>query len=235
MFLYIIRHGDPIYDPDSLTPLGERQAEAVGRRLSEIGLDRIYCSPLIRARQTAQPTCEMLRMEPQIEEWTSEELAWRDFACDLPDGGYSWAFHAQNTTFNTKECRALGEKWYEDPAFAKIDGKAAYQRIMDASDEFIARQGYRRDGLIYHVERPNDDRVAVFCHQGFGVTWLSHLLQIPPQMFWASFDITYTSVTIIEFANNKDGITQPKCLCLSDVSHIYAERLPMVYNREKRI
>ena len=31
MLLLYVRHGDPIYSPDSLTPLGERQAEAVGR------------------------------------------------------------------------------------------------------------------------------------------------------------------------------------------------------------
>ena len=31
MKLYLVRHGDPIYNPDSLTPLGERQAEAVSK------------------------------------------------------------------------------------------------------------------------------------------------------------------------------------------------------------
>jgi len=29
MILFYVRHGDPIYDPDSLTPLGKRQAEAL--------------------------------------------------------------------------------------------------------------------------------------------------------------------------------------------------------------
>ena len=29
MKLYFIRHGQPIYDPDSLTPLGEEQAKAL--------------------------------------------------------------------------------------------------------------------------------------------------------------------------------------------------------------
>lgn len=33
MLLFYIRHGDPIYIPDSLTDLGKRQAEAVARRL----------------------------------------------------------------------------------------------------------------------------------------------------------------------------------------------------------
>ena len=29
MILYYVRHGDPTYNPDELTPLGHRQAEAV--------------------------------------------------------------------------------------------------------------------------------------------------------------------------------------------------------------
>ena len=33
MIFFYVRHGDPIYNPDSLTPLGERQAEAVAKRL----------------------------------------------------------------------------------------------------------------------------------------------------------------------------------------------------------
>ena len=33
MLLFYIRHGDPVYDPDSLTPLGLKQAEAVAKRL----------------------------------------------------------------------------------------------------------------------------------------------------------------------------------------------------------
>ena len=41
MLLYYIRHADPIYEPDSLTPLGERQAEALSRRLARFGLDEL--------------------------------------------------------------------------------------------------------------------------------------------------------------------------------------------------
>ena len=58
MLLYVIRHGDPCYDPDSLTPLGQRQAEAVGRRLAQVGITRVYSSPLVRAQQTAQPAAD---------------------------------------------------------------------------------------------------------------------------------------------------------------------------------
>ncbi len=34
MLLFYIQHGDPVYDPDSLTPLGFRQAETVAKRLA---------------------------------------------------------------------------------------------------------------------------------------------------------------------------------------------------------
>ena len=56
MLLFYIRHGDPIYMPDSLTPLGKRQAEAVAKRLSRYGLDKIFVSSSTRAIQTAEPT-----------------------------------------------------------------------------------------------------------------------------------------------------------------------------------
>lgn len=50
MILYYIRHGDPIYNPNQLTPLGERQAEAAAKRLAVYGMDKIYASVSNRAR-----------------------------------------------------------------------------------------------------------------------------------------------------------------------------------------
>ena len=41
MILYYLRHGDPIYSPDSLTPLGHEQAKALAKRLATYGLDEI--------------------------------------------------------------------------------------------------------------------------------------------------------------------------------------------------
>ena len=61
MLFFYIRHGDPIYQPDSLTPLGEYQAEAVKSRLGQFGLDKIYASSSNRAILTATPTAKMLK------------------------------------------------------------------------------------------------------------------------------------------------------------------------------
>ena len=71
MILYLIRHGDPIYEPDSLTPLGHEQAKALAKRFTVYGLDEIYCSTSNRAKLTAQPTCELLGKEMTLVDWAN--------------------------------------------------------------------------------------------------------------------------------------------------------------------
>lgn len=61
MLLFYVRHGDPVYNPDSLTPLGKRQAEAVAKRLAIYGIDKIYSSTSNRAYRTAMPLSELTK------------------------------------------------------------------------------------------------------------------------------------------------------------------------------
>ncbi|MBP5230827.1 MAG: histidine phosphatase family protein [Clostridia bacterium] len=229
MLLYIIRHGDPTYNPDALTPLGLRQAEAVGRRLAVHGLDEIYASPLNRARQTAQPACEMLKLEMKIEEWTSEALAWADFSCIQPSGYQGWAFAGQNV-FLRSHPEYCGEKWYEAPIFRETNAKAGYERICAASDEFLLRQGYERQGGVYRATVENKKRIAVFCHYGFGSTWISHLQNLYPTQVWSSQDISTSGITLFRFGSKAGAETVPVMEMLSDLSHLYAERLPLRSN-----
>lgn len=80
MLLFYIRHGDPIYHPDDLTELGKRQAEAVARRLSLYGLDRIYSSTSTRARLTAEPTAQILKKDVTELDWCKEGYAYRELS-----------------------------------------------------------------------------------------------------------------------------------------------------------
>jgi len=235
MLLYIVRHGDPDYANDCLTELGKKQADAVAKRLAARGLDKIFSSPMGRARQTAQPTCDLLGIPYAVEDWMSEVAAWDELSIPNGSGGRTWAFHArQNSYYRAAQERLeqsqQAQEWFGVEPFPSTS-EAAYERIRRCSDDFLGRLGYRREGAVYRIAEPNDWRVAAFCHQGFGTTWLSHLLAVPPLTFWAGFDMAHTSVTILEFANHADGTTAPKCLCLSDLSHIYREGLPMRYNR----
>ncbi|MBO5869618.1 MAG: histidine phosphatase family protein [Clostridia bacterium] len=234
MLLYVIRHADPTYSPDALTPKGRRQAEALGKRLALHGLDKIYSSPLIRAQQTAQPACEMLGKEKEILDWASEGLAseYFGFLDDTREGRWCWSFGINPTRYYTEENLKLGDKWYEGYPFCHTKAKEGYELIAQKSDEFLESLGYKREGLKYKILNHTDERVAVFCHYGFGMVWLSHLLQINPISFWSHFGLNHSGMTVIGFSQQEDGYTTPRVVTLSDTSHIYAEGLPTQFTNE---
>lgn len=233
MLLYYVRHGDPIYSPDSLTPLGERQAEAVAKRLSRYGLDEIYVSSSNRAKQTAKPTCEILKKELIEIDWANENYAWNDFSVDKHYERKQWVFHIPyyRELFNSDEVRNLGDRWYEHPDFQDTKFKDGIMRIHNETDKFFENLGYKHDRNkhLYVAEKPNDKRIAIFAHQGFGVFFLSSVLDVCVPQFVTHFDLCHSSVTAIEFGN-MDGISIPKALMVSNDSHIYAEGLPTKYN-----
>ncbi len=229
MLLYIIRHGDPDYDNDCLTEKGKKQAVALAKRLSVHGLDEIFTSPMGRARQTAQYTCEALGLEACVENWMSERLAMR-FLCK-PDKvpGEPWSNACQNTELLRGE-NLLRHDWYNLEPFAEcVNAKEGYEGLSRSSDEFLFRLGYAREENVYKILHSSEKRVAAFCHDNFGRTWLAHLLSIPPHVFWASFQLTHSGVCILYFQNNPDGYTAPQCLCLSDTAHIYKDNLPLQF------
>ena len=63
MLLFYVRHGDPIYDPDSLTEQGLKQADALVNRMKRCNPSKIYASSSNRAMLTAKPTCDALGIE----------------------------------------------------------------------------------------------------------------------------------------------------------------------------
>lgn len=229
MLLYIIRHGIPDYTTDTLTEKGWLQAEAVGKRIAASKIDRIYTSPMGRARQTAEPACRLLGIEPVVEEWTREidEEGYTTY----PDGKRKSLCAMPNTLARgVDELELPFGRSFECRAVAASGMKARCDDIKAHSDEFLERLGYREENGVYRIIKPSEEKVAVFCHALFGMTWISQLLHIPFHMMWTSFCYSHTGVTIIEFANNKDGFTAPKLLTYCDLSHIYKEGLPMLYD-----
>jgi 2,3-bisphosphoglycerate-dependent phosphoglycerate mutase len=51
-----------------LTSQGKRQVEDTAKYLKEISIDKVYVSPVIRAIETAEITCNVLGLEYQIDE-----------------------------------------------------------------------------------------------------------------------------------------------------------------------
>lgn len=65
MKLVIVRHADPDYSIDSLTPTGWKEAELLSNRLVRMHADAYYVSPLGRANDTASLTLKKLGAPPK--------------------------------------------------------------------------------------------------------------------------------------------------------------------------
>ena len=238
MLFFYVRHGDPTYHPDALTPIGERQAEAVGRRLARFGLDKIFSSPANRAMQTAKPASELTRREIVPLDWCEEGIAWGEMTVENEEGKRKWCFQVPPLMrkFSSPEVLSLGEKWYEAPCLPPNRFQKGVERVARETDAFLLSLGYRhdRENRCYIAEKPTDERVALFAHQGFGMLFFSSLLDIPYPLVASRFDQTCTGMTVFEFKEH-DGIVIPKMLELSCDAHLYAADLPTEYNRTLKI
>ena len=72
MRILLIRHAEPDYTVDSLTPKGRTEAELLSRRLCRYRIRDFYVSPLGRARDTASYTLEKLGRKAEVLPWLHE-------------------------------------------------------------------------------------------------------------------------------------------------------------------
>ena len=234
MLLFYIRHGDPIYNPDSLTPLGRRQAEALAKRLALFGVDKIFTSPSERAKMTAAPLADITGITPEILPWAHETDAHRDLGGLDETGHRRWLFElpAYRRLFLSRSVRERGMNWTEEPALAC----AKFDRLRNGVYDFLAGLGYVHDGenFCFRTERTDgadEERVAVFAHHGVGLAFLSCVLDIPYPQFCTHFNMEHTGMSVVRF-DNWEGTCYPRLLQLSCDSHLYREGLPLRYRDE---
>ncbi len=224
MRLYIIRHADPDYDHNTITPAGHLEARALAPRLAAERLDYLYCSPLGRALDTAGYTAELTGLELRVELWT-RELA--DLWVELPPWGRLVGWDLPAEVIRAQAPFPTHENWHRLPPFEEPRFREEFEKLGTASDEFLARHGYEREGGTYRCVRPNRERLAVFCHDGFARAWLAYLLEIPLSLVWAGFWLPPSSVTTVLFEERSPERAAPRCIGLGDVSHLYAAGLPI--------
>lgn len=218
MILYIIRHADPDYENDTITPAGHLQAEALARRMKSCGLDRIFCSPLGRAKDTMKYTAKLLNIQPEIEEWT-RELS--DVFLENTEWGPMNVWDLPAEVLLADNPSPTSPDWDKLPILKDLKLKEKFAKIGENSDRFLRKLGYVRKGVRYHCLKQNEKKIAVFCHGGFGVAWIAHLLNIPLRIAWAGFRLAPTSVTTILFEQTSENWAVPRCLSLGDTSHLY--------------
>ena len=232
MILYYLRHGDPIYNPDSLTELGHKQAAALSKRLALYGLDEIYVSTSNRAKLTAQPTYEALGLTPIECPWAHEGQAWSRYAVKCSDGAERWGFHDGATIekFHNPEVRALGAQWYTHPSFEGTPFSEGIPATNADVDAFLRSLGFEheREQGRFRILKENKKRIALFAHQGFGLAFLSSLLDIPYPLFCTHFDLGLSSMTVINF-EERGEYAYAKTLMHSNDSHLYKENIMTGY------
>lgn len=212
MFLYIIRHGEPDYATDTLTETGVKQAELLSERLKKINFDKIYSSPLGRAKQTAIPTCTKLNKTFEEIPWLSENKVYEAMASEK-DGKKDWWFAVQNYKMKTLD---------EAKKYMTEKTPVIYESVTSGFDNLLSELGYEKNGNVYRITQDKYSNIAFFCHGGVSNILLSYALMIPFYIFCGSFAIPHTGVTVLEFASADDKLTSPKCLMFSDLSHLYS-------------
>lgn len=224
MKILIIRHGEPDYSMDSLTPKGWREAELLSKRLIQKPADAYYVSPLGRAQDTAKPTLEKLGVEATVLPWLHEFRA-KVINPRTGEAMIPWNLSPQYWTLQ----RELYDKdaWVNNGLFRTGDVEAIYQETAQGIDALLEKWGYVRDGAIYRCENNTDATIVLFCHFALGMVILSHMLGVSPAVMWQGFFMPASSVTTLITEERVKGQVFFKCMQLGDTSHLYAGNEPL--------
>ena len=222
MKLIFIRHGDPNYADDCLTEKGRREAAALAKRVKTWDITHIYCSPLGRAKETAQFCLDELnRHDETTYEWLKE------FYDPIihPHLGKKRAPWDFMPSYWTAEPKFYDKNhWFEAPVLkeAEFDIKAYYDEVCNGLDGILAEYGYvRKDGYYEVTRHPEKEETLVFfCHLGVSYVCMSHLLGISPSVMWQSFFTAPTSVTVLGSEERIEGEAGFRCQVLGCTKHL---------------
>jgi len=158
MELILVRHGLPERRHDTSDPplsdVGHDQARRVAAWLEGEGIDAVYASTMLRARQTAEPFAAI-----------------RDHAVTCHDGICEFDRHSGTYIPMEELKRDDYEAWLR---FAQGDHGADI-------DAFAAAVSETLEGVI---EAHPGQKVAVFCHGGVINVWTAYVLKMAPRLFF---------------------------------------------------
>lgn len=161
MRLYVMRHGESEANRDRrasgwsqvpLTDLGVEQAKKTGELMRDIRIDRIFCSDLLRAKQTAE------QIFPGRE--YTEDVRLREMSVGIL-AGHLWA---ENDARYGEELKEAQRRFDYRPYGGECDGGqvARVAEFMDSLSEYS-----------------DEENIAVVCHWGTVFSVLCYVLQVP--------------------------------------------------------
>lgn len=218
MKLLIVRHGDPDYSIDSLTPVGWKEAELLADRLCQLDVKAFYCSPLGRARDTASLTLQRLSREAVVLPWL-QEFPPKVRKPNRDTDSVAWDWLPQDWTADPRFFDL--HQWTQPDVFSKANVEQEAKLVADGLDALLAKHGYIRQGNCYRAEQANEDTIVLFCHFGVSCVILGHLLHISPMLLWHGTCAAPTSVTSVVTEERRKGIAHFRMNAFGDTSHLY--------------
>ncbi len=221
MQLIFVRHADPDYSVDSLTPTGFREAEALRERMEKIFSDGDFVSPLGRARKTAEIALQNTGRSAKVTDWLQEFNLPVQRPRQEPqyDGDCVWDWYpvdlASRPNFYDKD------KWTEEAELKDVHVREEYDRVCGELDRFLEERGYQREGLNYRVKQANHHTYVFYCHFGIECVLLSHLVNVSPMILWHGFCSAPSGVTTVFTEEREAGLASWRITSFGDTSHLY--------------
>ena len=217
MRILLIRHAEPDYTVDSLTPKGRVEAELLSRRLVHYNIRDFYVSPLGRAKDTAAYTLEKLNRTAEALPWLAEfrgrcvdpETGMQRLPWDLPPRVWSALPGARDVS-----------TWADAPLFEGSDVKAVWQETVDGVHALLARYGFRKDGPVWRCESNSRDTLALFCHFGISMAVLGVLTDCSPLVLWHRVLTLTSSVSEVVTEERVRGEVSFRITRLGDIAHL---------------
>ncbi len=220
MRLLIIRHADPDYEKDNLTPTGKQEARMLAEFLETWKIRDFYVSPLGRTMATAEPTLERMHRKGTECQWLKE------FSIPIrrPDvNGKSripWDWLPQDWL---EDPRLLSvDQWRENERMKEAFVGEAYDAVTDQFDALLETYGYKRNGRVYQVIRSNTDTIVLFCHLGVGCVLMSHLMNCSPMVLWHGTALAPSSVSVFHTEERRPGTAVFRAASIGETAHLYA-------------
>ena len=217
MRILLIRHAEPDYSVDSITPKGKVEAELLSRRMSHYDIRDFYVSPLGRARDTAKYTLDIMNRDAVVLPWLKE------FSGKYPDpetGNFRLAWDLKPRIWTGFPGVWNMETFLENPLFDSGDFRKVWQETSEGVKELMGYYGYRKDGPVWLCDHNTQDTIALFCHFGISMAIISCLTDIPPMVLWHRTLCLPTSVTEIVTEERISGEVSFRITRLGDISHL---------------
>ena len=223
MRILLIRHGQPDYTTDSLTPAGRVEAELLSLRLARMDIRDFYVSPLGRARETADYTLRRVGKTAEVLPWLQE---FRARYTDRETGRRQIVWDRLPRLWTRYPESFDPDRWTELPFYTDSDAAEVWKETKEGTDALLARYGMRKDGPVWKAEHNGTETIALFCHFAISMAVMAYLMDLSPMIWWHRMLCPTSSVTEVVTEERVPGEVLFRATRVGDLTHLEMNGCP---------